>query len=140
MVDQRFTSSIYILTALAFQEKDSTELMTSELLAQGSNSNPASVRRLVAKLVEGELIEAFKGKNGGVRLARRPRDITLYDIYTISCGKPLIGTADKSPVKHCPVSCSMKKLMEEVIDGVEEATAHYLAKIRLSDLVSKVKD
>lgn len=140
MVDQRFTSSVYILTVLAFHEKSSDDLVTSDWLAQGSKSNPAAVRRLVSRLVEGGLILSFKGKNGGLKLAKSPREITLYDVYRHSCGKPLFGPSDKSPVKHCPVSCSMKKLMEEVTDGVEEATAGYLSKIRLSDLVSKVKD
>ncbi len=112
--------------------------MTSEVLASSVRTNPTVVRRLVAKLVDAGLLKAYKGKSGGVELARKAQEISLKDIYVASSGKKLINAPDKSPNKKCTVSCSMGKLMGDVIEGLEENSMSYLADIRLSDLASKV--
>ena len=38
------------------------------------------LRRIVQKLVDGGLIEAQRGKGGGVRLTRASREISLFDV------------------------------------------------------------
>lgn len=138
MVDQRFSTSVHIMTALAFGKCEHGKLMTSEELAQSVRTNPTVVRRLVAKLVEAKLLKAYKGKAGGIELARCPDEITLKDIYIASSGKALIQTRTKAPKKHCPVSCSMGALMSAVIEGVERNSMKYLASISLASLTSKV--
>ncbi|WP_413290295.1 RrF2 family transcriptional regulator [Bdellovibrio sp. HCB337] len=136
MNDQRFSASVHIMTVLAFH-KD--EKMTSEQLAESIRTNPTVVRRLLAKLAEAGLLESFKGKAGGVLLAKPPKEITLKDIYmATTTDKKLICTSEKEPTKSCLVSCNMKEIMADVIEGFEDHSMVYLAKIRLSDLTSKV--
>lgn len=136
MLDQKFSVSVHIMTALAYS-KD--ELVTSEYLASSIRTNPTVVRRLLAKLVDAGLLESFKGKAGGVRLSKAAKEITLKEIYTAVCEKKLVATSDKEPVKQCAVSCSMKKIMEDVVDGIERQSMDYLSKIRLHELTSKIK-
>lgn len=136
MVDQRFAVSVHIMTALAFH---AGELMTSEKLAAGVRTNPTVIRRLLSKLVEAGLLESFKGKTGGVRLAKPASDISLKDIYTAISDKNLINTPDKAPMKKCPVSCNMGKIMDEVVEGIEDNSLNYLQGIRLSQLTAKIK-
>ncbi|WP_413613213.1 RrF2 family transcriptional regulator [Bdellovibrio sp. HCB-110] len=136
MVDQRFSVSVHIMTALAFHKG---ELMTSEQLAESIRTNPTVIRRLVAKLVEAGLLESFKGKAGGVRLSKTAKEISLRDIYTAVCDKKLIATPDKEPSKQCLVSCNMGKLLDEVVNGIETNSMNYLSNIRLSELTSKIK-
>lgn len=124
------------MTALAFHKE---ELMTSEQLAASIRTNPTVVRRLIAKLVEAGLLESFKGKAGGVRLAKTPKEISLREIYSAVSDKKLIATPSKEPVKQCLVSCSMGKILDEVVDGIEKNTMDYLHGIRLSELTSKVR-
>lgn len=138
MLDQRFTTSIHIMTSLAFHQKQGDELMTSEYLANGIRTNPTVVRRLVSKLVEAGLVKSYKGKSGGMELAKKPDLITLKDIYLASTENKLIHCAEKAPLKQCAVSCSMKKILGEVINGVEENSLSYLAQIKLSELTSKI--
>ena len=135
MLDQRFAASVHIMTLMAYHEG---ELMTSEFLAEGIRTNPTVVRRLVAKLVEARLLESFKGKSGGVRIAKPPKEISLQDIYQAVSGKALIHGRQSEPHKQCVVSCSMKKIFGEVASGLETASMGYLAKIKLSDLAAKV--
>lgn len=112
--------------------------MTSEELASGIRTNPTVIRRLISKLVEAGLLSSFKGKSGGVKLAKTPKEISLKDVYIAISEKRLIATPDKDPNKNCVVSCSMKKLMCEVVDGMETNSMQYLQGIRLSDLTSRI--
>lgn len=136
MVDQRFSVSIHIMTALAFHKG---ELMTSEQLASSIRTNPTVVRRLLAKLVDAGLIESYKGKSGGVKLTKSPKEISLKDIYAAVCDKKLIATPDKEPMKQCPVSCNMGKLLDEVVNGIEANSLNYMSNICLSELTAKIK-
>lgn len=136
MLDTRFSVSIHILTALAFNREGK---MNSEILAQSIRTNPTFVRRLMAKLTQAGLIESKRGKAGGVHLSRCPDEITLKEIYLATMDKPLLDRVEKSPEQHCPVSCAMGKIIDEVFEGVEDHAVDYLAKIKLSQLVGKVK-
>lgn len=124
------------MTSLAFHKG---EKMTSDQLASSIRTNPTVVRRLLAKLAEAGLLDSFKGKAGGVVLSKSPKEITLKDIYMATTDKKfLCQPSDKEPSKNCVVSCSMKKILNDVVDGFEEHSLGYLSKIRLSDLTSKI--
>ena len=138
MVDQRFSVSVHIMTALAFDKCQEGRLKTSEELAKSVRTNPTVVRRLVARLVEAKLLKAYKGKSGGIELARCPDQINLGDIYRAATESTLIRNSKKAPRKHCPVSCSMGKLMGDVIEGVERNSLKYLSGITLADIAAKV--
>ncbi|MES2802892.1 MAG: Rrf2 family transcriptional regulator [Bdellovibrionota bacterium] len=135
MLDQRFAASVHIMTLLAAH---SDELMTSEFLAGSITTNPTVVRRLISKLVEAGLVDSFKGKSGGVRIAKTPKEITLKDIYKASTDKSLINSRDSETHKACKVSCSMKEIFIGVADGLEANSMAYLAKIKLADILAKV--
>lgn len=135
MDDTRFTVSVHIVTAMAYRPD---ELVTSPTLAKSICTNPIVVRRLVSRLVEHGLVVSFRGKAGGLRLARRPEEITLRDIYEASTERPIVAVPAKPAQKECAVSCSMKKILGEVVRGLETATLDYLGKIRVSELVAKV--
>lgn len=135
MLDQRFPASVHIMTLLAYHHG---ERMTSDYLAKSIRTNPTVVRRLLSKLVEAKLVNSFKGKAGGVKIARNAGEITLKDIYVAVSDKKLMCLSDKEPQRHCAVSCAMKKLMNDVTEGVEEQSLQYLAKIRLSSLLAKI--
>ncbi len=138
MVDQKFPTSVHIMTALAFAGCRGGKLMTSEELAESVRTNATVVRRLVARLAEARLVKAYKGKSGGIELARCPDEISLADIYDAASDRPLMNAPNKSPKKHCPVSCSMGQLMDSVIAGVETQSRKYLAGISLAEIAAKV--
>ncbi len=113
--------------------------MTSEKLAAGIRTNPTVIRRLVSKLVEAGLLQSFKGKAGGIKLAKSPKEISLREVYLAVSDKTLIATPLKDPNKNCAVSCAIKKLMCEIVSGLEASSLQYLSNIRLSDLTAKIK-
>jgi Rrf2 family protein len=137
MIDTRFSITIQIMTSLAYGEG---KLLSSEELALVLKTNPSFIRKLVAKLVEHDLVVAFRGKGGGIKLAKAPDKISLKEIYIASIdNKPFIFSHNKPIVKACPVSCSMAEIFCDIVKGMEDSTLHYLSKYYLSDLVDKIK-
>lgn len=136
MVDTRFSMSLQIMVTLAYH---SDELMNSEGLAKILKTNPTFIRKLVTPLVEAELINSFRGKGGGIKIAKSPNHISLKDIYVAATDdKPLISSHKKPVVKACPVSCSMDSIFGDIVDGIENSTQTYLSNKYLSDLLKKV--
>lgn len=135
MVDTRFSVSVHIMTVLACNQN---RLVTSPTLAQSVRTSPIVVRRLVAKLVEHGLVKSFRGKTGGVELARRAEEITLRDIYEATTDSPLVAVSNKPALKSCAVSCAMGKILEEVTSGLENRSLEYLQGIKVSDLAKKI--
>src|SRR5262245_35307873 len=129
MVDTRFAVSVHIMTALACSRD---KLVTSPTIAKSVRTSPIVVRRLVSKLVERGLVHSFRGKTGGLELARKPETISLRDIYEAAVERPFLNVSDKPAQKSCAVSCAMGKILEEVVHGLEASSLDYLSKITLS--------
>lgn len=136
MLDQRFAVSVHIMTALSCSRE---QLLTSEYLAESVRTNPTVIRRLLAKLAQAGLVTSFRGKTGGVRLARPAREITLREIYLATSERSLVHVPDKEPRRQCAVSCAMKHVMSDVIEGMENSSLTYLGGIRLSDIAAKIR-
>lgn len=135
MLDQRFAASVHIMLLMAYRQG---ELLTSDYLAQSLRTNPTVVRRLLAKLVEANLLDSFKGKSGGVRLVRSAKEISLKDIYQAVSNKTLIHCSDKDPQEVCAVSCAFKKIFAGISAGLEDSSMEYLQQIKLSELSRKI--
>lgn len=136
MVDTRFPVSVQIMLSLAYHRG---ELQNSEELALVLKTNATFVRKLVSRLVEAGLVESYRGKGGGIKLARAPKDISLKDIYIASLEeKTLVCTPKKPVTRACPVSCSMSEILCDIIGGIESTTKTYLAKMTLHDLLKRV--
>jgi Rrf2 family protein len=124
------------MTALAHAEG---ELMNSEALAQSIQTNPTVVRRLVSKLVSVGLIQSFKGKSGGIKLAKKPCDISLSEIYSAIEHSAPFSAPKKKPMKACAVSCSMGKIFGKLFSEIEGAQLKYLNAISLEEIVNQIK-
>ncbi|MBC7419535.1 MAG: Rrf2 family transcriptional regulator [Bdellovibrio sp.] len=135
MVNQQFATAVHVLTALAFNRKD---LMSSDLLAQSVNTNPVVIRRLLSLLTKASLVTTTRGKSGGVKLSKDPNQINLKDVYLALSPVDPMAPREKSPLKECPVSCSMYSIMTKVSVGTQKATLKYLESQKLSDLIKKI--
>lgn len=136
MVNQQFTFAVHIMTALAFSPR---EVIGSQTLAASVNTNPVVVRRLLLALRRAGLIETFTGKYGGARLQKKPREVSLVDIYDAVEPRPVIPVNERKALKKCHVSCNMKDIMSRVAETTEDAVRKHLRGITLSQLVRRVR-
>lgn len=137
MDDLRFSSSLQIMMNLAYALKQGQDLMTSTQLSEGLNTNPTLVRRLLVPLVNAGLVESFKGKNGGVRLAKDPLQITLRAIYEASVDSELVCPRD-GVNSQCPVGGSMRNIFSQVSSGMRDSVLGYLESKTLKQLISEI--
>lgn len=139
MLDTRFSVSIQIMMSTAFYSQKN-ELTNSDYLAQALQTNPTFIRKLVGRLVEKNLIQSFRGKGGGIKLARPANQITLYEIYLASmCDKKVINIHTKPIHKECSVSNCIGDILIEISMGLENKIEDYLGVKKLSELMKKVK-
>ena len=135
MVDTRFPVSIHIMTSLAHSRP---ELMSSEQLSQGIKTNPSFIRKLVVLLGAAGLVESVRGKAGGVRITKNPKEITLDQIYRAVAESTLMAVPTKSPNKNCTVSCGMGDVLYKISEEIEENTMKQLSKKNLQEILNQV--
>ncbi len=137
MVDFRFATSIHILLALAnvaLNEPD--RLVSSAQLAESTLCDPALIRKLLIPLSEAGLIETFRGKTGGVKLAKSALEITLREIYEASFDSNLlVGRKDAN--QKCPIGSKMSHVFKFITDDLEATFLKNLEEKTLDQLYSK---
>src|SRR5919107_1421123 len=74
----RLAVAIHTLGMLAFSDECA---VTSEKIAESVQTNAVSIRRLFQALGKAGLVVGQMGPNGGARLARSPREITLAEVW-----------------------------------------------------------
>jgi len=118
----RFPSAVHILTMLAARPDS---YLSSELIAQSMGTNRVVALRLIALLAKADLVTSLPGVQGGTKLARKPQEIRLLDIYHAVED----GTLFKlhSPHPNCPVGRSVTRDLTEVLQQAEAALEKKLA-------------
>jgi len=69
----------YALKAICYIA-DKKELVHIKDISLDQDISEALLRRIVADLEKAHIIETIKGRNGGVRLAKAPYQVSVYDI------------------------------------------------------------
>ena len=125
----RFATGVHILVLLASEPEQS---QTSKGLADSLNTNPVVVRRLLSSLQNAGLVTCQKGPQGGSRLAKHPKEITLSAIYKAVEGNPLFYTPDISGAAVEKVNGELEKLFRgaksRVVDQLKEQSLVQLVK------------
>jgi Rrf2 family protein len=124
------------MTSLAFNQPN---LVSSEQLAKGIKTNSSFIRKLVVSLSAAGLVESVRGKTGGIRLAKNPKDITLDQIYKAVTENTLMAVPSKSPVKSCSVSCGMGEILCKISQEIEDNTLKQLSKKNLGEILNQLK-
>lgn len=74
-VSKKFPLAVHSLLFVAVLS--TKKRVTSTLVAESTETNPVTVRNIFLTLEEHGFLIATVGKNGGVCLAKEPKDITL---------------------------------------------------------------
>ena len=132
----RFAVAVHVLALMAWSEDDS---LKSEQVAESVNTNPVVIRRILCELAQAKLVTSHRGATGGSRLARDPGDVTLLDIYhAVEC-QGVFSLHRQPPSRHCPVGVNIETVLGNLLDEVNSAVEHVLAKITLEDVVLRLK-
>jgi Rrf2 family protein len=128
-INTRFATGVHALVLLA-AEPD--VLQTSEDVARKLNTNPVVIRRVFSLLQNAELVESQKGPNGGSKLARPAKEITLSDVHRALDTGGLLHSASFAGAQPRVTSA-----LEQVFADVARAVEEELDQTTLSQLVKK---
>ncbi len=108
-----------VLTALAAQPD---MVLSAAALAEQAGLETPTVSKLLKPLAQAGVVEAFRGANGGYRLARAAADISLIEIVEAMEG-PLAMTECSIHVGACGIehSCNVRANWRRINDVVADA-------------------
>jgi Rrf2 family protein len=132
----RFAVGVHVLTLMAWSDD---EPLKSEQVAESVNTNPVVIRRMLCELAQARLVVSQTGSLGGSRLARKPSDITLLDVYRAVECRGVFSLHRQAPSRRCPVGVNIETVLGEVLEEVDSAVEHVLAKITIEDVVLRLR-
>jgi Rrf2 family protein len=92
---------------------------------------PALLQRIVAELASGEFINTQAGRDGGISLARAPKEITLLQVVEQFEGELYLSDCILKPNEcpfeiRCPVHCQWVRLKNLLRDEMSRITFEQL--------------
>jgi DNA-binding IscR family transcriptional regulator len=94
---------------------------------------------MLCELAQDKLVISQTGSSGGSRLARKPRQISLLDVYRAVEGPRVFSLHRQDPNHRCPVGVGIGTVLEDVRGEIDSAVEHVLAGITIDDIVTRLK-
>lgn len=134
-ISSRFTIAVHIIAAIDyFKDK---ETVTSHFLAGSIGANPVIIRGVMTDLKEAGIITVRQGKSG-ITLAKKPADITLYDVYSaVGCVEEAgLFRFHETPNAGCPVGRNIHKVMDKRLNAIQTAMEDAMKQYTLAGVVA----
>ena len=129
----RFAVAVHVLALMARAGEESVK---SEGVAGNVNTNPVVIRRLLCELAHAGLVISQKGATGGSRLAKRPDEVTLLDVYRAVEERDVFCLQRHRPNPACPVGAGIEVVLHEVLEDVNSAVEDVLRQRTLEDVLA----
>lgn len=134
MNNTRFATAIHIMTLLA---ESPQEWLTSEWMAGSININPVIVRKELSVLREVGLIMSRQGKEGGSRLAKKPSDIRISEIYLAVKNTEVLGKRNNNPNPACPVGKEINEHLDTLFSETDQLVLNFLGDKTLQEFLNR---
>lgn len=118
-----FNTAIKSLAILA----STNELLSSNSLAEKLGIESSFIRKVLAKLMEDNLVIGFGGRYGGYKLNANPSDITIYDVYLALVKNSLLKDETLPLTKT-------DQLMIQILEETEAEFSKVLCKYTIADV------
>jgi len=134
--NSQFSVAVHILAMLA---KSGDENVKSECLAGSVNTNAVVIRRLLGLLNQANLVVSQTGSTGGTRLARKPDEIDLTEIYrAVSCGE-VFALHAKAPNQDCPIGKNIEAVLCSLQKEIDKSVGEKLSQYTLQSVIEMVE-
>jgi len=130
MISGKFAITLHILTLLSKHPED---YLSSEYIAGSLNMNPVLVRKEIANLKKHSIVDSKEGKNGGTKLGKSARAITLEDIFCMTFEKITLGFCKNEPNPACPVGNKINSSLETLYYDINSKISKQLRGISLHE-------
>lgn len=131
-MDTKFSIALHILAYIS----ETTDVVTSELLAKSVGTNASHIRKIIILLKDADIIESSQGKKGMI-LKSKTDDLTLDRVYfAVYPEKELLHVHD-TVNKDCPVG---ENIREAILPIFEESEKQLILNLQRKSLKSLIED
>lgn len=131
----KMATAVQILCVIAYRRDRPSN---AEIIARSLTTNPVVVRRMLKEMEHAGLVEIRPGKDGGVRLARDPADVTLEAIYKAVEEEATVFALRPPANLACPIDTRMGGLLAPIFGAADAAVEGALRKTTLAELVRQI--
>jgi Rrf2 family protein len=137
MASNRFSIAIHTLGLLARAED---KPLKSEQIACLVKTNPVVIRRILSELGRARLVVSQAGAAGGTRLARKPEEILLVEIYRVIESRQIFALHRQKPDEHCEIGQSIEVVLLQIQNKLDRAIEEGLGKMTLAEVLRMVEE
>lgn len=131
-----FTVAVHSLVYLYHHDG---QVYSSEALAGNVCTNPARIRKVMAKLKKCGFVETKEGKEGGYCAERDSAKITLCAVAeALSVRFVAVAWKSGNPEMSCLIASGMRDAMDEVCEELNELCYERLGQITIEDIDKKL--
>lgn len=131
-----FSIAVHVLV---FLNHHGGEILSSEALAENVCTNPARIRKVMAKLKKAGLVRTKSGSEGGYYFDLDPFEVNLRSICEAIGGK-VVSSSWRSgdSDKECLIASGMADIMDEIFASLDDAGKKELEKTTVGDIDRKI--
>ena len=127
-------ASEYALHALVYLVQEKPEKpVASHIVAEAQGIPERFLLKVLKPLVSAHVLQSIKGPNGGYRLTKSAKEVSLLEVVEAVDG-PIRGSAPFTETKGAE---NLDARLSEVCEETAELVRQKLAKVRLIDLAKK---
>ncbi|MBP1966055.1 RrF2 family transcriptional regulator [Paenibacillus aceris] len=137
-MNSEFTIAVHSLVFLANLPD---HMATSEEIAANVSTHSARIRKVMGFLRKAGYVSTKEGIGGGFILCRNPDDVTLGEIYRLTCHgslKPSWCSGDEKN-NDCMISSKMDMLMGNVFADAEKQMESYFDGYTIGSMLERIK-
>lgn len=136
-MDTKLSSAIHTLILISEAETP----MSSEQIANSVGTNASYIRKLTTRLSKAKIIESRRGVVG-FNLKKKPKEITMFDIYKAVMQTDNIQFFDvhQNPNDECIVGQNIKPILTDIFKEMEKKIEMELSKITLDECISIMRE
>ena len=136
-ITSRFTIAINTMLCIAcFSDK---RKVTSNFIAESTNSNPVIIRRILGQLKDADLIKIKPGV-GGSTITKELDTITLLDIFNaVDAVSDDFFSFHANPNCTCPVGKNIHTILDGHLNEIQEAMNGQMQKTNLKTLLEETR-
>ena len=129
--------AIAVHTLVFLNHKKTT--VCSQSLAENVCTNPARIRKVMAKLKKAGLVGTKEGMDGGYYFEKNPKEVTLRQIDEAMDAR-LVSSSWKpgNKEKECLIASGMGEILDNIYFELDQKCKQYLKGITISDIDKKI--
>ncbi|WP_162652725.1 iron-responsive transcriptional regulator RirA [Lentilitoribacter sp. Alg239-R112] len=128
----------YAMRMLMYCAANDEDLSRIAEIAKSYSVSELFLFKILQPLAKGGLVQTIRGRNGGVRLARPAKDISLFDVVRVTEDNFAMAECFENDAAECPLvnSCALNTALREALNAFFDV----LSKYSIDDLVKARPD